>query len=257
MAGWNQTISDWQRFLDLSPRGCLLAECDGRPVATATTIHYANEIGWIGMMLVHPDFRRRGIARVMMDHCIEILRAAGVKTIKLDATPEGREVYLKIGFKEQFRIIRYQSETALPIETVSNIRRIRSEDLPAIIDLDQAAFGSRRERLIEKLAGDSSTAVVSTSGDQITGFGVQRPGALAPYIGPVVANDPLDAQQIASTLVQKNSICDLPESNEAALAWATSHGLEPKRTLTRMYLGENVPSATPHSYFAIASPDLG
>src|SRR3954470_6746665 len=84
-AGWNQTLTDWRRFLDLSPCGCLLAECDGRPVATATTIVYGQELGWIGMLLVHPDFRRRGIARVLMDHCIEILRSAGVRSIKLDA----------------------------------------------------------------------------------------------------------------------------------------------------------------------------
>src|SRR4051812_32712413 len=80
-AGWNQTVGDWQRFLDLSPDGCLLAECEGRPVATATTIRYGTELGWIGMMLVHPDFRRRGIARVLLKHCIEILRQAGVKSI--------------------------------------------------------------------------------------------------------------------------------------------------------------------------------
>src|SRR5438309_6999911 len=80
MAGWNQTRADWQRFLDLSPQGCLLAECEGYPVATATTIVYGQELGWIGMMLVHPDFRMRGIARVLMEHCIQILRAAAVRS---------------------------------------------------------------------------------------------------------------------------------------------------------------------------------
>src|SRR4051794_28415202 len=74
MAGWNQTPADWKRFLELSPGGCLIAEVDGRPVASATTTPYGKDLGWIGMMLVHPDFRRRGIARVLLTHCIELLR---------------------------------------------------------------------------------------------------------------------------------------------------------------------------------------
>ena len=28
-AGWNQTPADWQRFLELEPNGCFVAEWDG------------------------------------------------------------------------------------------------------------------------------------------------------------------------------------------------------------------------------------
>src|ERR1044071_275669 len=107
IAGWNQTLADWQRFIDLSPSGCLIAECEGRQVATATTICYGKELAWIGMILVHPDFRRRGIARVLLRHCIEILQHAGIKSIKLDATPEGRQVYQRLGFVDEFTLTRY------------------------------------------------------------------------------------------------------------------------------------------------------
>src|SRR3954465_3999251 len=120
-AGWNQTPGDWQRFIELSPRGCLLAECEGRPVATATTINYGRELGWIGMILVHPDVRRRGIARVLMQHSIEILQTAGVKSIKLDATPAGREVYLRMGFKDEYTLTRYEHDSATP-KSMSCIR---------------------------------------------------------------------------------------------------------------------------------------
>src|SRR3954469_22141695 len=144
-AGWNQTPGDWQRFIELSPRGCLLAECEGRPVATATTINYGRELGWIGMMLVHPDFRRRGIARVLMQHSIEILQSAGVKSIKLDATPAGREVYLRIGFKDEFTLTRYQHETAVAQKSGAAIRPATQQDVGKIAELDQAATGASRE----------------------------------------------------------------------------------------------------------------
>jgi len=257
IAGWNQTQTDWQRFLDLSPRGCLVAECEGRPVATATTIVYGKELGWIGMMLVHPDFRRRGIARMLMEHCIEMLRAAGVRSIKLDATPEGREVYLKLGFKDDLRLTRYQCESASPQNTSSNIRAIRSEDFASLVLLDQSATGALRDKLIERLIAESSRALLYETDGRISGFGILRPGSIASYMGPIVAAEPSHAKQLASALMTGKVFCDLAEKNDAAARWAKDHNFVPQRALSRMYLGENISAAAPDSYFAIAAPDLG
>src|SRR6266581_1863470 len=66
LAGWNQTIDDWQTFLVLSPEGCFVAEWNGSPAGTATTVCYGKELAWIGMLLVHPAFRRRGIGRALL-----------------------------------------------------------------------------------------------------------------------------------------------------------------------------------------------
>jgi len=257
IAGWNQTTRDWQRFLDLNPNGCLLAESEGRPVATATTVTYGGELGWIGMMLVHPDFRRRGIARVLIQHSIEILQSARVKAIKLDATPAGREIYLRMGFKDEFTITRYQHETAVAQKSGAAIRPATQQDVGKIAELDQAATGASRENLLARLFADGSKTVVHESRSQITGYGMLRQGSLASYLGPIVATDPNHAQQIASTLACGKIFCDLPDLNSAAAAWANSQNFTRQRTLTRMYLGKNVESATPQTYFAIAAPDLG
>ena len=61
LVGWNQTPDDWLRFLNHQPDGCFVAEWDGQPVGTATTTIYEDKVAWIGMVLVHPDARRRGI----------------------------------------------------------------------------------------------------------------------------------------------------------------------------------------------------
>src|SRR5690349_9273722 len=98
-AGWNQTLRDWRRFLELDPKGCFVAELNGElagkmppvPVGTATTTRYENKIAWIGMVLVHPEQRRHGIGRGLLLHCIEYLKNSGVRCIKLDATPLGKK----------------------------------------------------------------------------------------------------------------------------------------------------------------------
>jgi GNAT superfamily N-acetyltransferase len=255
-AGWNQTPADWQRFIDLSPRGCLLAECDGRRVATATTMVYGQELGWIGMMLVHPDFRRRGIARVLMQHCIEILQSASVKAIKLDATPAGREVYLRMGFKDEYTLTRFQHESATS-KTASCVRAAKKEDHSKIFGIDHAATGARREHLIGRLISDSAQTLVYESKGEITGYGILRVGSVASYLGPVVASDPTHAQALATALANGRTFCDLPDRNAAATDWAKSNNFTAQRTLTRMYLGENIAPTLPQSYFAIAAPDLG
>ncbi|HZN10525.1 MAG TPA: GNAT family N-acetyltransferase, partial [Blastocatellia bacterium] len=86
LAGWNQTEADWRRLLGLAPGGCFAAWADGRLVATTTTTAYGQELAWIGMVLVDPEYRRRGIATALMRAALDHLQGAGVATIKLDAT---------------------------------------------------------------------------------------------------------------------------------------------------------------------------
>ena len=88
IAGWNQLPADWERFLKMEPKGCFVATCQNNPVGTATTLTYDNKVAWIGMVLVHPNHRRKGIGRALLLKCIEHLRNLGIPSIKLDATPE-------------------------------------------------------------------------------------------------------------------------------------------------------------------------
>lgn len=252
-AGWNQTEKDWKRFVELSPQGCLLAECEGRPVATATTVCYGRDVAWIGMVLVHPDFRRRGIARVLMGHCIEHLRARRVRSIKLDATPEGREVYLKLGFRDGFGISRFVREGAVTAAP-KVFDAISAEHVEKIVAMDAAAFGTERRELYQRLIGEGAGSAIGKAG-----FGLKRQGSRADYIGPVVAENAEEACAIAESLAAGSArvYCDIPDAQEAMLRWAAGAGFSPRRQLMRMWLGENVEGAAAGNYRAIAAPDLG
>jgi hypothetical protein len=99
--------------------------------------------------------------------------------------------------------------------------------------------------------------LVHETNGQITGYGMLRRGSLASYFGPIVAMNPDGGSQIASALVCGKTFCDLPDHHPTAGVWAKSQNFTPQRTLTRMYLGENIAPAAPQTYFAIAAPDLG
>ena len=103
-ANWNQTKQDWERFVACEPRGCFVAEWEGSPAGTATTTYYGPELGWIGMLLVHPEFRKRGIGTGLLRHCIASLTQREAKGIKLDATPIGQRLYERLGFTAEERV---------------------------------------------------------------------------------------------------------------------------------------------------------
>src|SRR5215475_4319142 len=108
LAGWNQRPKDWRRLLSLEPDGCFVAVHNGSVVGTVTTTTYGLALAWIGMMLVHPDQRRKGVGTRLMRHAIEYLRGRGIECIKLDATPAGRPVYEKLGFISEWTLTRCQ-----------------------------------------------------------------------------------------------------------------------------------------------------
>ena len=267
LAGWNQTPQDWSRLLRHDPEGCFVAEWSGRPAGTATTTTYSRDLGWVGMVLVDPDVRRQGIGTALLARCIEHLRQSGVRCIKLDATPLGRQVYDTLGFVAEWSLARWET-AELPtrrdsIETAAHRgpRRLDSGRIGRVADLDAAAFGVARGRMLSMLAAQSDTHVRTDGAGQVTGYGMLRPGRRASYLGPVVAADESAGTAIADRLLGgtpgRPVYWDIPEANRAAVRVARRYGMSRQRTLTRMYLGRNARPGSPSAQWAIAAPEIG
>jgi len=264
LAGWNQTPHDWRRFLALEPNGCFLADWNGVRVGTATTTVYGSPLAWIGMVLVHPDHRRCGIGRALLERCIGYLRERGVGCIKLDATPAGRKVYDGLGFQEEWTLTRWQRPDSpwRSIAPAAEIIDAREADPLEIERLDVVAFGVSRRELVRRLADVSRRALVLKSKEgRVVAHGMLREGASALYLGPVVGASSDAGLPVVEQLLNSSSgrkvIWDIPDANTAVVAWAKQHGFIEERTLTRMYLGENRAAGVPGMQLAIAGPELG
>ncbi len=68
------------------------------PVVTVGAIA-AGPVGVIGSVIVRDDYQRRGLGRYIMGHALDWLRAMGVRSVYLDATPAGRPLYTSLGFE--------------------------------------------------------------------------------------------------------------------------------------------------------------
>jgi GNAT superfamily N-acetyltransferase len=259
-AGWNQTEDDWRRLLRLEPNGCFGAIADGRLVATTTTTTYQNDLAWIGMVLVDPQYRRQGIATTLMETALDYLKDK-VATVKLDATPQGKPVYEKFGFKLESMVERWIGS----VESRSNDRtnetlnpELRSE----LLALDRLAFCADRSWLIESLIDDSFVPpVLKTSKDgTLCGYALARRGTNANYVGPVVAKDPAYVESLLDeTLGQMSGSCAYIDFNCACSIRTnvlTDRGFVKERELIRMSAGEPGKKTSPF-VIAIAGPEMG
>ncbi len=293
-AGWNQTAADWQRFLALAPEGCFVAEWNGVPAGTATTIEYGRDLAWIGMVLVEANFQRRGIGTALLKQCLDHLQQRGVRCIKLDATPLGKKLYDTLGFKDEFGLRRWERPAPPPSDLLRKTEPqsvsgtgsersctsswpISSENPPVVRDsdvwpkqdllrgqrvdqLDHAAFGAPRTALRQSLEALSPAATKVETDTVTLGYGMVRPGSRSMYLGPIVARSSRVGCQIVENLLArlegKPVFWDIPDDNHAAVSLAMELGFNPQRPLTRMYLGEFV-KGEPQMQFAIAGPEVG
>lgn len=223
-AGWNQTARDWRTLLALAPETCFAMDCDGALdgslAATATLVCYGTKLAWVGMVLTRPDYRRRGLATILLKEALRAADERGVETVKLDATEMGRPLYGSLGF-----------EPEQPVE-----RWWRDEGLFAT-------------------GVHTSVDTVTTDAD---GFLFTRPGRLARYLGPCVAGEAESARRmIGGALSNDSAWCwDLLPENRAALELAREFGFTPTRKLVRMTRGKPLRRQSERIY-AIAGFELG
>jgi ribosomal protein S18 acetylase RimI-like enzyme len=260
LAGWNQTEQDWQRLLDHDPAGCLAAWVGERLAGTVTSTSYGTELAWIGMVLVDPELRRRGIATALLHAVLNHLHGIKVRTIKLDATAAGRGVYAALGFVEESLIERWEG-SAQPLPATSSCRALRDDDWPALLALDRSAFGADRTRILASLRDADETALVCPQEGTLRGFVLARPGATQAYLGPLVAVDEAAAQALLDAklaqLAGQSVFVDLNASHAPGAQWLTARGFVKRRELLRMRAGQPSAAGTTPQILAIAGLEIG
>ncbi|MBW8269805.1 GNAT family N-acetyltransferase [Caldovatus aquaticus] len=266
LAGWNQTAADWALFLR---EGEVRALDDGDPAALAATaaiLPYGAEVAWIAMVLVRPDRRRQGLATALMRWAVAAL--AGVPCVGLDATPAGREVYRRLGFRDAWGFRRWALPAALPREPGVALRPLREADWPALLALDAAAFGAPRAALLRDFAARLPQAawVAPDAADAPRGFILGREGLRAPQLGPLLAPDAATARALLAAALAAlppaapgapRALADLRDAAAGIAAWCAAHGATAQRPFTRMVLGRTTPPGDPAPLIALAGPEFG
>ncbi|MEW5978543.1 MAG: GNAT family N-acetyltransferase [Acidobacteriota bacterium] len=263
IAGWNQVEADWAGFLEIEPEGCFVAEVAGQVVATTTAIQYSDWCGWIGMVIVDPAFRGHGIATLLVKRGIDYLESRSCQCQKLDATDAGAKVYEKMGFLTEYRVERWRRDASLERNSEAaplTVEPLTSDRLLTLADLDRAAFGADRFKLLSWYCQSPAPRFLSLSGHG-SGFVMGRPGSKALQMGPLVAENPAVARGLIRAFLEKAPhdpiIADvIPGHNEGPLL-LEQFGFTRQRVLLRMYRGRNLSPGNVQQTFCLAGFEFG
>src|SRR3984957_12704558 len=152
--GWSPERSKWSLLLTASEAFGVDAP-DGRGLAGAVVLtRWGPGLASVGMMLVAARYGRRGLGRGLMEH---VLAEADDATVTLFATDLGRPLYEKLGFLPVRRNVSFvgafrpgpdgagaPAGSRAPAGSAGCARAAVEADLPAILAVDQAAFGADR-----------------------------------------------------------------------------------------------------------------
>ncbi len=260
LSKWNQLEADWEMYLRQNPSGCFCMVHNGAVVGTVTSVNYADKVSWIGMVLVDPGYRRMGIATDLMQRAIGSLSSCAC--IKLDATPDGKKVYDRMGFADEYRLLRMACNSAPPTPKPADVIPMTEAMLAEVDAFDAPRFGVSRLSILKALFSNlPSAAFVAQDSSGMRGFCLGRRGSDFTMIGPVVADDALTAAELfkatLSGLAGRPVLVDVLEEQAETVSLLKSLGFSVQRPYIRMFCGDNSHPGKTGSIFAIAGPEIG
>jgi GNAT superfamily N-acetyltransferase len=263
-AGWNQVDADWRIFLDLG-KVFAIRTTGGRVIATAAVLPF-DGFGWISMVLVAGEFRRRGLASRLMHRCIDDLTGSGRVPV-LDATPDGRKVYGALGFEDTWSFHRFTLRERRPMPEPdappSGVVIVPIDDAiwPQLRAYDASAFGADRGALLARMRGRLSDGeLVALRSDRVVGFLMGRDGRTCAQFGPLVADDDAVARALlarALAAVAGPIYVDVADAHPAIRAWLEARGFTTQRPLTRMVYRRRTGFDDPARTYAVVGPEFG
>jgi len=268
------SVDDWREV------GTALAICEKSTnalVGSVTTYTYPSKTGdeetmtWLGNLVVHPEYRSRGAASILLDVALSNLPAT--TTTFLDASPQGHHLYEKHGFRDVMHIMTLECKGAMAAGHAlrelrrrtgsysdGDVRPVSTErDIEIVEAMDEAVFGAPRANLIE--AWRTSCTHGSYVDDNAYALAHRRGRTL--FVGPcgVVSSNAgaveeellppaLDAisRTLGDCLLEvEGGMADkvmlyVPKSRTAWRNWLCELGFhEHDETTTRMSLGDDAP----------------
>ncbi|MEO8584295.1 MAG: GNAT family N-acetyltransferase [Flavitalea sp.] len=258
-ASWNQVEQDWQFILNIDPEGSIVAVDTDKVVGAVSTIKYGNDFSWIGMVLVDPQYQKQGIGHTLLKLTLDILQKE--TTIKLDATPQGREIYLKLNFRDEYPLTRMVCEIVRELPEEKRVSVITAKEFEKINNYDKKIFGANRKVLLGGMFEKyPQYAFYYEDNGKIKGYCLGRNGHLYTQLGPIVADELSIGKKLLLTVLKKiqgKVVVDIFQHSAEWTDWLGSLGFKKERSFVRMYHGQNNFGGILNNQFAITGPEFG
>lgn len=257
LEGWNPGLRDAVPFYAADPHGFSMGFLGEEPVSCISGVRYQDEFAFIGLYIVRPEFRGRGLGIQTWNHCLANLQDT---TIGLDGVLGRQSDYERSGFQLAKRNTRFQGKGGEWSSNHEDVRPFVPEDFVAISRLDQFGFPANRDAFLAVWTATYSTYVREVRGE-VSGFVTVRPCRSGYKIGPLIAEDPgtadlLLAKALSSVPTGELVSIDVPETHVLAMDLVHRNALKPIFSTVRMYRGP-FPEVDESMVYGVATFELG
>ncbi len=194
-----------------------------RRVIASTSALAAGEVGVIGNVVVHSDYRRRGLGRMMTSAALEWLRSRRVASVLLDATDDGQPLYTHLGFlpvgRSWYVKVRLDRIDQNRLRTLAGGLPAQERglvDLQEVSALDRVGFGGDRMGLLRLMLRQPHNwlLIAGEEGGEPSGYllygrlrGQHADLSDGPslHIGPLVARTPEAAAALLAAVLRDDA----------------------------------------------------
>jgi GNAT superfamily N-acetyltransferase len=248
--GWVAEPWEFELLLSKFPHGCFAARGESGETVGFVTSLCLQRSGWIGNLIVAPQFRGKGVGKVLFRKTLEALRVAGARTIWLTASKSGMPLYEKHGFTRVDTIIRCIG-TGRQRHGVHSERSKRDILSVSSQNLDTRAWGDRRKVLLE------ATSQRGQLLQNESGFLVRQPCGEAVQFGPFASLETRSALRLFDEAVGAvpsgiRIFLDAPRSNRGASRLLNRRGMRACGSNELMYAG-TLPEYRPELLYGLAT----
>jgi predicted N-acetyltransferase YhbS len=251
---------DLQRYLALEPEGWLLACRGSEAIGLVGAINYGS-FAYLGLMTVHERAQRQGIGRQLMEILLAGLDARGCPMVLLDATEPGAGLYSQMGFVEDGQTAHFVRSGDPPMVSgfPEEVSPMLAEDIPALVALDEAIFGARREQVLAIFHSEfpGRAFVARDQAGRERGFLFAQSGRLGPWVAWDVQAAESLLQAALSLPFRTDQHVILPARNTLAAGLLLRYGFKPLEQLRHMRRGGAALPGQPERLYGQASYAIG
>lgn len=258
LEGWNPGLHDAACFSIVDPGGFLVGELDDEPVSCISAVRYPHRFAFLGFYIVRPEYRGRGLGYGLATWQAACERLSGY-CVGLDGVAAQEANYRRSGFVTAYRNLRFGGRFAGSHST--RVIELAAVPFDTIREYDEAIFPAPRPGFLRQwISQPGSHALGLLEDGHLAGYGVVRPCRQGHKIGPLFADNPAVAEELACALAGDLAsgliFLDPPEANPEAVALARRMGLEPVFETLRMY--NRQPPRTPlEKVYGVTTFELG
>lgn len=258
LEGWNPGVWDAEAFAAVDPQGFLGLYEKDELAATISIVGYDGSFGFLGLHIVRPALRGKGLGLALWNHAME---RSPSRRIGLDGIAAQRKNHARSGFTLAHENIRFGGLKPAGLARLDDgLARLSPADAAEITAFERRyhLFPSRRSKFLSAWLAHDGFALARDG--EIVGYGVVRRCSQGHRIGPLFALGMREAETILRGLLTRVPdgmiFIDVPASNTAAVALATTLKLAPTFATARMYRGP-APDIDTTKIFGLTSFELG